>query len=102
MNQWLDQEDSEGRGHWYKLRNKDIEEPDYRYNGLPTLWKEAIKNPGVRQEVTWTQGTGPGSICTRFALYDPEKRMMLAGHYDCPNMYGHHLYETCWCCGQYG
>lgn len=98
--QYNEQQDPQGRGHWYKLRDKDIENPDG--SSLRQLWKEAIKNPGKKQEATWVKGVGPGSIHLEIALYDPEKRMMLAKEGYCPNEHGHHLYQTCWCCGQYG
>lgn len=100
--QYQDQQDPEGRGHWFKLRDQDIKNPDGKYCMLQKLWQDAIKNPGVMQEVIWTQGVGPGSKHREFAMYDPEKRMMLANESACPNRSGHHLYQTCWCCGQYG
>ena len=88
-------------GHWFRLRETWINNPDSPYFDLPQLWRDAIKNPGVRQTVEWEQGFGLGSKCSRFAVYDPQKRMILSDD-ACPRAYNHHLFDTCWMCGQYG
>ena len=98
---WDAQEGPVDGTHWYKLRDSWISDPDSRYS-MPVLWQEAIKDPGKEKDAYWKQGTGPGSDCYAFAQYDPDRRQMLSGLYDCPARTDHHLYQTCWCCGQYG
>jgi hypothetical protein len=81
--------------HWFNLHKDWIDRPDDEYLSIPWWWREAIKHPGQRIEAKFSNGS-------TFATYDPERKQMLGGTYDCPRKWGHHLYMTCEVCGQYG
>jgi len=81
--------------HWYNLKQAWIDNPSDKYNSLPIWWRKAIENPGEVQHVKFENGS-------TFACFDPKRRQMLSGLYDCPQRHHHHLYMTCRCCGQYG
>jgi hypothetical protein len=102
---WVDQAGPNGDTHWYNITRNErygVEVGETSFLSLSSLWVKAIQYPGKSFTVRWKQGTGPGSDCFSFAFYDHERKQVLAGLYDCPHAYGHHLYQTCKCCGQYG
>jgi hypothetical protein len=92
---WSAQEGPGEYTHWFNLSQSWIDRPDDRYFSIPVWWREAIKSPGIVIHVRLQGGS-------TFAQFVPERGQILAGVYDCPLRYSHHLYQTCNCCGQYG
>lgn len=93
------QQDPDGRGHWFNLKPAWLE-GEYMKDNLSVLWARALQSPLVRVEQVYERGTPREH--TAFAVYDPERKQILAPETDCPLRVDHHLYQTCECCGQYG
>ena len=74
--------------HWYRLTEQELRG---QTNFLPYLWVEAIQNPGC--SITNVNG---------FLYFDRDRLQVLAPELQCPSAAHHHLYQTCWRCGQYG
>ena len=102
-------EEFEGHfGQWYYVSDYWLEEPKPYPNGIsgydpvPFLWREAIRKPMTMIEKPIHYGSGTGSLHIHFAYYNPERKQIFANEQECPNKSGHHLYQTCGTCRQYG
>ncbi len=79
----------------FKLNDKSVKDMLAKYSMIPSRWKEAIQNPGETLRMYHEEN---GYEYEHRVRYDPETNSIWSTDY-CPFAFGHHLGQTCSCCG---